>query len=603
MPKRISPQQKRKPPERKTRKKLIWLDWSDEAFQSAQRGDKPILLIVTASWSNACRRFSETVLTDALVVDVIREEYVPIRVDSDRRPDVADRYNFGGYPTVAVLTPKGEILAGGTYLETQRLHSLLQEATLRYKRDKDTITKRVTQAQKLLDESAKQVAALQGELSEEMVWNVAQTLLGSFDMQYGGFGRGAKFPQPEALELSLLLYNETKRQGYLLVASKTLDAMMQSPLHDTVEGGFHGYSENREWTAPSYEKMLDVNLGVFKSASRLFQILGEAKYRDIAQNILSFMDQTLFDKKMTLYRGSQFGDVEYFQMRSGPRPTGRKPPLDPAAYAHWNFMAASAFAEASHIFNDSTLLDKAVRLVNALRSRMFKPDEGFCHFYVEGECETAGLLMDQAYALEAYVTLSHVTQEPTYLQNALEIVDIITQGFLDNETGALLDRRADPNAEGYLQRREKSLIENAVVARCLDQLSYLSGNRELHDVAGRLLKAFAVVYPRHDLVSAEYAHSVYLHLQPRVEVTVVCPPSDSKRMAFIREAFKPYEPRRIVQAYDPTTEADRIREAGFDASPQPAAYVSVGTARSQPILDPEKLPATLLEYSGGKTTP
>ena len=50
------------------------------------------------------------------IVAAIVERTVPIKVDSDRRPDVNDRYNLDGWPTTALLTPSGEILTGSTYV-------------------------------------------------------------------------------------------------------------------------------------------------------------------------------------------------------------------------------------------------------------------------------------------------------------------------------------------------------------------------------------------------------------------------------------------------------------------------------------------------------
>ena len=39
-----------------------------------------------------------------------------VRVDNDRHPDVNRRYNMGGWPTIAFLTPAGDIITGATYV-------------------------------------------------------------------------------------------------------------------------------------------------------------------------------------------------------------------------------------------------------------------------------------------------------------------------------------------------------------------------------------------------------------------------------------------------------------------------------------------------------
>ena len=76
--------------------------------------------------------------TNALVeiTDLLRREaLIGVRVDADERPDIADRYTFGGWPTLAVLTPDGAVLSaapGGSPAEVQRW---LGEVLARYAAD------------------------------------------------------------------------------------------------------------------------------------------------------------------------------------------------------------------------------------------------------------------------------------------------------------------------------------------------------------------------------------------------------------------------------------------------------------------------------------
>src|SRR5204863_1986654 len=45
-----------------------------------------------------------------------------------RRPDVNERYNLGGWPTTAALTPDGRVLNGGTYFGRDAMIVLLTQA-------------------------------------------------------------------------------------------------------------------------------------------------------------------------------------------------------------------------------------------------------------------------------------------------------------------------------------------------------------------------------------------------------------------------------------------------------------------------------------------
>ena len=51
------------------------------------------------------------------VIAAIADTTVPVRVDADLRPDIADRYGLGHWPSLLVLTPEGHVLTGGTHLD------------------------------------------------------------------------------------------------------------------------------------------------------------------------------------------------------------------------------------------------------------------------------------------------------------------------------------------------------------------------------------------------------------------------------------------------------------------------------------------------------
>ncbi|MHB8631626.1 MAG: DUF255 domain-containing protein, partial [Candidatus Limnocylindria bacterium] len=89
---------------------IAWRSWGDDAFSEARSADKPVLLAISAVWCHWCHVMDETSYSDETVIRGINERYIPIRVDNDERPDVNRRYNMGGWPTTAFLTPDGEIL-------------------------------------------------------------------------------------------------------------------------------------------------------------------------------------------------------------------------------------------------------------------------------------------------------------------------------------------------------------------------------------------------------------------------------------------------------------------------------------------------------------
>src|SRR5512146_3485866 len=115
---------------------INWNEWNESTFAEAQRADKPILLGISAVWCHWCHVMDETTYSDPEVIRIVNERFVPVRVDTDERPDVNRRYNLGGWPTTAFLSPEGELLTGGTYMPPDQMRSYLKQVGDAYKNSK-----------------------------------------------------------------------------------------------------------------------------------------------------------------------------------------------------------------------------------------------------------------------------------------------------------------------------------------------------------------------------------------------------------------------------------------------------------------------------------
>src|SRR6187549_3736074 len=113
---------------------IQWLPWAADAFARAERERKPVLLSITAAWCRACHEMDRTTYADAQVGEAIRVRVVPVRVDADQRPDINERYNLGGWPTTAFLTPSGEVITGGTFVPADRMPGVLARVAAEYAR-------------------------------------------------------------------------------------------------------------------------------------------------------------------------------------------------------------------------------------------------------------------------------------------------------------------------------------------------------------------------------------------------------------------------------------------------------------------------------------
>ena len=81
--------------------KVDWKDWDKKYFDIAKKDNTPILLDLSASWCYWCSKMDEDNYDNQEIAETINKEFIPIRIDVDKRPDIAERYNMGGFPTTA----------------------------------------------------------------------------------------------------------------------------------------------------------------------------------------------------------------------------------------------------------------------------------------------------------------------------------------------------------------------------------------------------------------------------------------------------------------------------------------------------------------------
>jgi uncharacterized protein YyaL (SSP411 family) len=118
---------------------IEWRPWGRAAFSEARRLQRPVLLSLSAVWCHWCHVMDETSYSDSRVIDRVNRSFVPIRVDNDRNPDVNRRYNMGGWPTTAFLTPGGQIVTGATYVPPGQLLQLLERVKAFFAENRATL--------------------------------------------------------------------------------------------------------------------------------------------------------------------------------------------------------------------------------------------------------------------------------------------------------------------------------------------------------------------------------------------------------------------------------------------------------------------------------
>ena len=231
----------------------MWTEWSPRAFARAEAEKKPVLLSLVTAWSDECAAMDRTTFVEPDVVSLIDERFVAVRVDADRRPDVNERYNLGGWPTTAFLTSRCDLLSGGTYLDAPQMIETLRQVSDAYRDRAKEISLRRIRLQAELEHRVRVQADSDPRAS---VAQFRALLIARFDSLNGGFGTSPKLPHPQALLFALSLADDGDSE-LAGIAALTLQRM--TPLWDSGTGGFYRYADAADWSDPGTEKTLDDN--------------------------------------------------------------------------------------------------------------------------------------------------------------------------------------------------------------------------------------------------------------------------------------------------------------------------------------------------------
>jgi hypothetical protein len=573
-----------------------WRPWSDKAFQEAQVSDKPVLLAISAVWCHWCHVMDETSYSDPEVIRLINERYVPIRVDNDERPDVNRRYNMGGWPTTAFLTPDGEIVHGGTYVPPDAMRSYLAQVADLWTTQRSELAQRVAE---LREKESEARAPKSGDLSFQIVDQVGSLVRGQYDPQFGGFGREPKFPQPKLLRF---LLDEHRRFGYPEIATmlhRTLAAMAGGGMYDHVEGGFFRYSTTRQWEIPHYEKMLEDNadlLAVYAEAHRSFPTAG---YDRVVRDVIRWMDAVLWQPEKSLWAGSQDADEHYYTLDSKEERAKHDAPfVDRTGYTGWNALAASAYWAAWSAIGDDAFELRAHEAMAALAQRLWDPKaKSLQHFDAPDGAKVVDLLVDVAPDLAASLDAYETGRHPGALGGAKRMALTLRDRLTDRDTGGFFDAPEPRSPQpGRLARRERPIEENALAADGLLRLAALSGEEEWRELALRALRAFVGEYRQWGQFAASYANAVARALAEPLVITVVGPADDALAVTLWQRARASTDPASSLHRLEPERDSEVLARLGFPPD-RAAAYVCIGTVCSAPIADEASLGRALDEAS------
>jgi uncharacterized protein YyaL (SSP411 family) len=323
---------------------IQWHEWGEEAFASAQRENKPMLLDIGAVWCHWCHVMDRESYDDAEVAAIVNEHFIAVKVDRDERPDIDSRYQAavsavsgqGGWPLTAFLTPDGKPFYGGTYFPPNdgygrpSFKRVLTSIANAFKEKHGDVVEQAKMVESAIAQ-AESFAGRGGRVSGSIIDAIQKSAFSMFDAQHGGFGQAPKFPHPSALDLLIERYARKVKIPTLAakdaasmghprelgssddelrnVIISTLEHMANGGVYDQLAGGFHRYSVDERWVVPHFEKMCYDNSELLKNYVHGYQATGSEFFADVVRDIIRWMDEWLSDRERGGFYASQDADI------------------------------------------------------------------------------------------------------------------------------------------------------------------------------------------------------------------------------------------------------------------------------------------------------
>jgi len=300
---------------------IQWHEWGEEAFSTAERENKPILLDIGAVWCHWCHVMDRESYDNPEIAEIINHRFIAVKVDRDERPDIDSRYQVavssicgqGGWPLTAFLTPAGKPFYGGTYFPPDDHYGrpsfkrVLLSIANAYHEKNDDVVEQAKMVEGAISH-AESFAGKSADFSPAIIDAIVKSAMKMFDSQNGGFGSAPKFPHPAALDLLIDQYVRSGDEQIRNIFVTTLEKMAHGGVYDQLAGGFHRYSVDERWVVPHFEKMCYDNSELLKNYVHAYQATGAEFFAAVARDIIRWMDEWLSDREHGGFYASQDAD-------------------------------------------------------------------------------------------------------------------------------------------------------------------------------------------------------------------------------------------------------------------------------------------------------
>ncbi len=308
---------------------IRWQQWGPEAFALSRSLNRPILIDIGAVWCHWCHVMDQTTYSDPEVAAILNREFVPVKVDSDERPDIDGYYQnaashltgAGGWPLTCFTTSSGALFFAAGYLpprpgagpngsggENSSMVPLMKRIADVYRHDRASLEHQAeATAAKLVSTSPATTTA--PERLDAMRAQVLAGLTVLYDRNLGGFGSGPgpRFYDFPAIRLALA-HGFFGHPEFTVMAVETLKKIAAGGVYDQLGGGFHRYSTDPKWAVPHFEKMAYDNAMALQAYAEAFEASRDPSFAAVAKSLTGYVNRELLDSKTHAFYSHQDAD-------------------------------------------------------------------------------------------------------------------------------------------------------------------------------------------------------------------------------------------------------------------------------------------------------
>ncbi|MGP6206962.1 thioredoxin domain-containing protein [Cuniculiplasma sp. SKW3] len=279
-----------------------WYPWSDEALNKAKMEKKLIFVSIGYSTCHWCHVMERESFSRQDVADLMNKFFVSIKVDREERPDLDSYFidfamkstGSAGWPLNVILTPEQIPVFAFTYLprESRRgnmgLIETLGSISEIWKENPENIYETSNKNRALNVPSKISTGNQFRRENEFLAYNQMKRM---YDPEFGGFGRGMKFPTPHYISFLSNYFLKSKEKDSIMMAEKTVASIRMGGIFDHVGKGLHRYATDTGWKIPHFEKMLYDQASMIYALAQLKRATGKEVYQKMTMEIIKFLEE------------------------------------------------------------------------------------------------------------------------------------------------------------------------------------------------------------------------------------------------------------------------------------------------------------------------